>query len=277
MLDVMLTHDVSLENAGNPATIVALRAKYVAGVTTVSAKADEQASQGESLLKQVTALATTEDNITKVAELRKQIRALVWTAVEDTPAITCLLGDVLGELKTDVLGERDYLLGKVRAELRPSATIPTDELQDRKDELEDLAKLIRWLWDLVKNADWSDEDKKAFPVKAKQEGGKPVKGVFLPDLPKLPRTPSDNAAPVGRAAVIGRMQFRWNGEDIPKGEFVTDIAHDRVSDPKSGFVVDLRGIQEALKAVGKDFYSQESWSIEFPTGTLERAELPPKK
>jgi hypothetical protein len=279
MLETMEKYGVSLANAGQSETIIGLRTLYVQGLSEVSTKQAEAEKSGESLLKQVSSLTDTAENRTEVAELRKQLRSIVFGAIESNPQLAMHLGEVLGELKTDVLGERDYLLGKVRQEMAPKQSIPTDELSERKDDLSELAKLIRWLWDLVKNETFvkTSEFKSAFPIKAKTENGQPVKGVFIPDLPKLPRTASDNSAPVGRAAVIGRMSFVWNGDAIPVGTFPSDIAHDYVSDAKSGFVVDLRGIQEAVKATGGDFYSDAAWTVDFPTGTLGRMALPKKQ
>jgi hypothetical protein len=275
MMEVLVKHGGTLANAADPSFIIGLRTKYVAGIAEVSNKSAAEEAKGESLLKQITSLVSTDDNLAAAKAVDKAVREIVWTAIEDNPQLAVLLPEVLGELKTDVLGERDYLMGKVKQELRPTKTIPTDELSERKDDLGELAELIRWLWDLVKNEAGSKtaEFRKEFPVKAKQEGGQPVKGVFIPDLPKLPRTSSDNAAPVGRAAVYSRMEFTWQGEDIPKGVFVSDVAHDYVSDPKSGFVVDLRGLISAVKESGADFGNAEGWTVEFPTGTLTRKPL----
>jgi hypothetical protein len=275
MMEVLVKHGGTLANAADPSFIIGLRNKYVAGIADVSTKADAAEKQGESLLKQITGVVSTPENLAEVAEVAKQVRSIVWTAIENNPQLAVLIPDALGDLKSDVLGERDYLMGKVRQELRPTKVIPTDELSSVKEDLSELAELIRWLWDLVKNEKGSKtaEFRKDFPVKAKQEGGQPVKGVFIPDLPKLPRTPSDNAAPVGRAATYSRMEFIWNGDDIPKGVFVSDVAHDYVSEPKSGFVVDLRGLISAVKESGSDFGNAEGWTVEFPTGTLTRKPL----
>lgn len=282
-LELLQKYGVELADVQKPETLVKLRKLYVELVDGLTGQAASQDAESESLLSQLEASLESNETVkTQVAEVRSAILALVYDAIDANTDVVIPLVNALQEVKSAAMLERDFQKSKVQRSLAPSKPVVNDDFMAKRSEAEDLAELIRNLWTLVKSPQvvesFQKSSAKSFPLREQQEGKGDERhgtGEFIPSLPNLPRLPSDGTAVVGRNASQKWMRFAWNGDEIPAGTFVTDVAHDYVSDRKQGFVVDHRGLIDAVEKSGHKFTSEEPWEVVFPTGTL-RGWLPAK-
>lgn len=284
MLDILSKY-ISVEEAMTPTGLVKLRTAYESLVKDLSAEKETAETEGDSLLK--VTKETVEKNEAVVLVLKtvaEQIRSLLNEVIDTHPEASFLLVDTVQTIKSEVMMERDYQLSKIQRDQKPVKVVADKSFTERKDEAEKLSEAIRAIFSILSSTMKAKKKGEGFvikigdvdfPVKETKKDGKGT-GEFLPDLSRLPRTPGESTAIVGRSATVRRLRFSWNGEELPPNTLVNDVAHDYVSDWKSGLVVDWRAIKSAVEATGQKMFDTEPWTVEFPTGVLV-GWLPPKE
>ena len=287
MFDQLEQYGITPQNLLDPSgeAFVTLRKVYTEIVDELNKSKETVESEGDSILKSAIAEASKVEGISeKVENVVSQIRALLNEAFEDENMISFLLVDSIQTVKSEVLSERDYQLSKIKR-AQPSKVEVSAEFEQKKETAANLAEMIRTAWtlgkSLVKISKPKEVDGKivgnltggGFPLK--KSDAEDSKGEWIPDLPKLPRTPGDSAGVVGRDAKVRRLRFAWNGEELPDHLLVTDVCHDYVSSYKDGVVVTWREIKDKLEESKQEMFSETHWKLEFPTGVLE-GWLPPK-
>jgi hypothetical protein len=282
LIEQLQKYGVELASALSPETLITLREQYETKVASLQTKQDAATAEGESLLKQTLALVTTEENVEQVSLVRTVLADAIWSAVEENEALSPLFVEMLQSLKQEMMDERDFQIGRIRQTLKPTARPADEEFVSAKDDAETLGELIRALFVLLRDSlPKTKEFAEAFPLKERTiapatEGGERIgTGEFLPKLTKLPKTPGEVTATKSTSA-NRQLRYSWNGEEVPAGKKLADVAHDYVSDGKTGFVVDVRGIQDALKKTEQEMFGETPWKLTFPTGELV-GWLPAKK
>lgn len=279
MLDLLAEYDITLENAMTFDTLAKLRAIYEGTVTALVGEKDKAESTDSELKKYLLAVTNMEDDVAKsVKEFRSDVREMFYGLIDENPRTVLALVEVISEIKSEILSERDYWITKVKRESAPTKVIDADYEAKREDAAK-LAELIRQLYPILSSLVPTDKrgdefGPEAFPLEPKKVGGEPVPGQFLPKLSRLPRN-DDN--PSGRAAIVRHLRFRWNGNEIQDGTLPSDVAHEYVSDFKQGFNIDWTGIRALAKADGVEMFGPEPWRHDFPTGTLEIYDKRPVK
>lgn len=274
MLDILIKYGIKPEQGLDPQTLIVLRKEYMSRVEVLEAQKKSEEDSGDSLLKQLSAVVP-ESSKAKVDIFQKAVRSALAELLDDS-STTIPVVEALQELKSEAMSERDFQIAKVRRVMNPSKTEVSTSFVQKKEEAKEIADLIRNLWTLLSShKDVGTKNfRTEFPVKDQKEDGKPT-GQKLPNLPMIPRTPGETTGSVGMGAVTRRLRFSWNGEDLPEGTLFADVAHDYVSDRKSGFIVDPRAISDLVEKTGNKVYQENKWTVEFPTGKLT-GWLPPK-
>lgn len=284
-LKVLEKYGVTLSNALDPQSLVTLRAEYVKLVSGLEGSKETVETEQESFLKISKEQAEkNEETVKAVADAVSEIRALVNAVLDENISASFLLVDAVQGIKSEVLMERDYQMSVVKRN-RPTASQVSEDFEAQKEEAGVLAEAIRNIFTMVREV--LPKPKKfgdgiaisigdgILPVKKSQAEGS--KDVLMPDLPKLPRTPGTGN--VGRSAKVRRLRFAWAKRDpetgnfgeaefLPAGTVVTDVAHDYVSNRKSGNVLDFLAIKEAIEVSGQKMFGDIPWVVEFPTGQL---------
>lgn len=291
-LTVLEKYGVTLQNALDPNSLVTLRKSYVELVTSLETSKETVEKETDTVLAStVTEVEKNLGTVELAAFVMQEIRDLLNVAFMADPTVSFLLGDEIQSLKSElVLGERDYQLSKVKRS-RPvqSASSVSEDFDTKKEEARALAEAIRAIFVLVKTSLPSTKKfAEGFPTKKSE--AKDSFGEIMPDLPKLPRTPGDSGNMVGRNAKVYLMRYSWakiipavlseTGEEIspvtwgeheliPAGTFISDVAHDYVSNRSIGFVADFRTIKDAVEESGQKFSGINGpWVQNFPTGQL---------
>lgn len=263
MLEILSQYGIEPTQALSAESLVTLRKAYIELCESLDASKESVEAETTSTLKAFKAEVESAENVEAVQQVVSEIRTLVNNLLSETPYLSVLLVDGLQEIKQEMMTERDYQIERRQRNTPSPKKLVGEDFEEKKEQAGQVAEAIRSLFVLLKNdLPKSKKFAEEFPVKESATAG------TLPDLPKLPRTPGDSTSPVGRSAKIRQLRFSWNGEDIPAGTFVSDIAHDYVSDRSSGFVVDQRAIRDAVEKSGQEMFSETVWTIEFPTGTL---------
>jgi hypothetical protein len=263
MLDILIKYGIKPEQGLDPQTLIVLRKEYMSRVEVLEAQKKSEEDSGDSLLKQLSAVVP-EASKEKVEAFQKSVRSALAELLDDS-STTIPVVEALQELKSEAMSERDFQIAKVRRVMNPSKTEVSTSFVQKKDEAKEIAELIRNLWTLLSSHKdvGTKKFREEFPVKDQKEDGKPT-GQKLPNLPMIPRTPGETTGSVGMGAVTRRLRFSWNGEDLPEGTLFADVAHDYVSDRKSGFIVDPRAISDLVEKTGNKVYQENKWTVEFP-------------
>lgn len=257
-----------------------LRAEYESTVTSLVGERDKQESTDSELKKFLLATTQEEPEVTEtVKAFTSDVRTMFYAIVDQNPRTIMALVEAISELKTDVLNERDHWLNKVKRTSQPTKVVDADYEAKRADA-SDLAELIRSLYPLLSSQVPTDKvgdsfGPAEFPLEQKKADGKPT-GEYLPKLSRLPRSDAGDS-PSGRAASNRYLVFTWGATVLPEGILPSDVAHDYVSDFKTGFVIDWTGIRDLAKADGVESFSDQAWSHEFPTGVLTIQDSRPDK
>lgn len=275
-LKVLEKYGVTLSNALDPQSLVTLRAEYVKLVSGLEGSKETVETEQESFLKISKEQAEkNEETVKAVADAVSEIRALVNAVLDENISASFLLVDAIQGIKSEVLMERDYQMSVVKRN-RPTASQVSEDFEAQKEEAGVLAEAIRNIFTMVREVlPKTKAFGESFPTKKSEAEGK--KGELMPDLPKLPRTPGTGN--VGRSAKVRRLRFAWAKRDpetgnfgeaefLPAGTVVTDVAHDYVSNRKSGNVLDFLAIKEAIEVSGQKMFGDIPWVVEFPTGQL---------
>lgn len=280
MLELLTKYGISLDSLNFDA-LVKLRAEYESVNAALNGEKDKAESTDSELKKFLLATTSAEDEVRELTEeFKDEVRTLFYNIVDTNPRTVLALVEIISDIKSEVLSERDYWLTKVKQGSSPTRTVDADYEQKREDNAK-LAELIRQLYPLLANL--VPEDKHGdeygapeFPLEPKKVGGEPVPGAFLPKLSRLPRNQSDDN-PTGRGVQLRNLRFTWNGEDVPADKLPSDVAHDYVSNFKAGFNIDWTGIRKLAKADGVEMFGAEPWTHEFPTGILTVRDPRPTK
>jgi len=252
----------------NVGSLVKLRNIYEANIVTLKGESDKNESKDSELKKGLLAIVRNDETVNEtVKSLTSEFRRLIYEAVDNNSDVILPLVEAISEIKTDILNERDFQLAKVKRSIAPKAVVLDEEYAEKYEAAENLASLIRKLYSLL--AAQCDPDSKDFPLTPVKKDGKPVKGEYNVVLSRLPKQENgEESAPMGRNAGTRFLKFTWNGEPVPEGTLVNELAHDIVSDFKSGVVVTWKDISDAVKESGSDLFAREPWTVTFPTGTL---------
>lgn len=281
MLDLLTEYGVSLETAMTFDTLVKLRTIYEDTVSSLVGEKEKAESTDSELKKFLLATTTQEDDVKALSEeFKDEVRTLFYHTIDQNPRTVLALVEIISDIKSEVLSERDYWITKVKQASSPSKTVDAD-YEAKREDAGKLAELIRQLYpilsSLVPTDKRGDEFGPAeFPLEPKKSGGEVIPGQFLPKLSRLPRNQSDDN-PTGRGVQLRNLRFTWNGEDVPSEKLPSDVAHDYVSDFKAGFNIDWTGIRKLAKADGVEMFGAEPWTHEFPTGILTVRDPRPSK
>lgn len=234
-----------------------------------SLKSEDADSVKDVPVSEEDAFHSTEMNIT--------IREIVFELLADNPAVAIPLFEVLGNIRSDVKEVRDWFVADYRKRNKPE--VP-DNFADAKADAEGLKAFIESLYkamvpmfgSVIQLPDNFDE---AFPVKQLEKSGE-----VKPDLSRIPSGPRENA--VGKAGNYARVQFKWNGEDLPKNISTQEVAIRYVSTPTNRISASeiFDKLPHSVKEDGTRHHlamDTDVWySIEFLSGILE-VMLPGKK
>lgn len=278
MLELLTKYGIDLSDL-NLAALVKLRAEYETVNAALIGERDKAENTDSELKKYLLGITSAEDDVKEtVKAFASEVRRMFYEIVDSNPRTILALVEAMSEVKTDSLNERDHWVNKVKRQAAPVKVVDAEYESKREDNAK-LAELIRQLYPLLSSLVPTDKrgdeyGPVEFPLEPKKEGGKPVAGQFLPKLSRLPRS-DDN--PSGRAASNRHLKFTWQGNDLAEGILPSDVAHDYVSDFKSGFVIDWTGIRDLAKKDGVEMFSDTIWTHEFPTGILTVQDKRPDK
>lgn len=281
MIELLAKYGIPLDQL-NAESLIKLRKIYETEVSALKGEADKSDQVTGGWL---TALGSTVEGNESVQsalkEFKSAVRALLYELVDANTDVVIPLVDALAEIKSDAMNERDYWVQRIKRD--NTVTAPRDDaFDDKLAEMEKLAELIRmsykWAASILPTDD--AEFKKEFPTKGQIVGGKAT-DERLPVLAKLPNKRNPDSV-AGRNAGHRFVQFVWTATDcepveIPLGTLTADVAHDFVSDIKSGTMVSGPDILKALKESNQDMFSATGWELNFPTGKLSGRDIRPEK
>ena len=279
MIELLQKYDIPLDQL-NATSLIKLRGIYEAEVSTLKGDADKADQVTGGWLTALGNVVSDNESVNAaLKEFKSAVRALMYELVDSDSNVVIPLVEALAEVKTDAMNERDYWIQRVKRE-NTTVKPQDDEFDAKLAEMEKLAELIRFSYKFAASIISPDELGEGFPIKEAIEKGKPT-GEFLPVLTRLPnKRNADSVA--GRNAGHRFVQFVWTptdgeSENIPLGTLTADVAHDYVSDIKSGVMVSGPDILKALKESNQDMFSTTGWALEFPTGTLSGKDVREKK
>lgn len=202
--------------------------------------------------------------------LNEVIRERVFDMIQGNPAVAILFYETIGNLRSDVKEVRDWYVADYRRKNKPATP---DNFSDAKADAEGLKSFIESLYSAMRPMlgtviELPENWEEAFPIKTLEKSGE-----VKPDLSRLPNGPRENAT--GRAGNYARLQFKWNGEALPKDISSREVAIRYVSTPAN--FVNGSDIFDALPHEVKEDGSRghlkmvpgEWVSLEFPSGILE--------
>lgn len=263
MLEILSEYGIEVSQALTPETLITLRGIYEGKVSGLNESKESVEAESDSLLKQMTEVVSTSENIARTSEIKTDLLGYMFKEIDENPQLSILLVEALQEVKQAVMNERDFQLSKIKRDSKSTAKSVGEEFGKIKEEAGQIADVIRSLFVLLKgNLPTTKAFKEAFPIKESATEG------FLPVLSKLPRTPGESTAPVGRDSKLRQLRFKWNDEEIPEGTMTSDVVHDYVSDRSNGFIVDVRALKDAVEKSGQEMFGETEWSLTFPTGKL---------
>lgn len=275
MFDLLPKYGIDLGNI-NAESLVTLRDTYETEVASLKVQSEKSENEEGGVLTNLTKSLEGRDDLKEaMTEFKSQVRAMFYSLIDSDSDFAIPVVEAMTELKADATNEREYWVQKVKREISPSksSSLP-DDYNERREEMEKLGELIRFAYTGLRSMiDHNDEDfVKRFPLKKAIKDGEWT-GEYLPKLARLPQVHSEA---VGRNAGDRFIRFTWTPEstgeeiEIPAGTLVTDVAHDYVSDFKSGYVIDANALREAVKASGAEVFApkDEPWVVGFKTGIL---------
>lgn len=281
MIELLAKYDIPLDQL-NGESLIKLRKIYEAEVSTLKGEADKSDQVTGGWLTALGATVESNESVqSALKEFKSAVRALMYELVDADTNVVIPLVEALSEIKSDAMNERDYWVQRIKRD--NTVAVPRDaEFDDKLAEMEKLAELIRFSFKFAASILPVDdpEFKKEFPTIGKIEKGKAT-DERLPVLTRLPN--KRNAETVaGRNAGHRFVQFTWTATDcepveIPLGTLTADVAHDFVSNIKSGTMVSGPDILKALKESNQDMFSATGWELDFPTGKLSGRDIRPAK
>lgn len=280
MLELLSEYGVTPDKAMELDSLIVLRKAYASLVE----KARDEVVDVKTLVDtEVTKVKQDKELVAKSESAQSELREVVFKFLDDDERLALLLVNVLQELKSLVIFERDVFLHSQRQSATTSEDRVTGSFTENREKAEKLRDAIVKLFnsqfmmfpDQFLDKKGAPKKIEGFDLKPQTERGEagqestPIKGTAIPDLPNLPkiRGQEETTRQVSRKQV----SLFFNGEQVYPSDTCksfSDVAYNIVSDRRNGFVIRWNDIRSLLKEQNVNIF-KEDWSLELQTGKLE--------
>lgn len=195
-----------------------------------------------------------------VKQVRRDLWEIIFPAIDANGNVAVLLFEELKEVSGNVKYERDTFINGQKLTSTTVSVMPDTEKQEKASRL---GSTIRSLIEQFRSLGVTEDQFLAvdgFPGEIGEKSNK-----FIPKMSKL-REKNENSN-AGRQVTGSHLRFNWNGDDLPEKTTPTDVAHNFLSDRKSGYIIKWSTVVDMVKKSGQNV--TDGFTLEIPDrGTL---------